>query len=358
MKIKVSVFLSLLLPTIASAQTAQMCTTCSTESSARSFAKTQANPLECSPTFDMNVQCSSRSKEVLLVDVATGNSYRFNVFHEQQAPWNLRAERLGLSANAKEAYRILMQFHKDLNASIIEASDAYQAAGSLSVNSFSKSDFYNKTSSANSGNCPTNTALSTLLDPNKLSDLRTIATTEIGTGLLAKNNDLNLKPTKTNRSYGLAYRGAQYSTTSEGAARTSSYTETFSQSEHTTSLSDALVFDAEIVAYKSDGMPAVTLTINEEASRVAGFVLAELKGGNGSLLIENECLEERFEEAAAMGIISMKTTDIGGGGTGTGTPPGDDNGLPSHPGGIAGSSCQLIEFFQNGHLMYTFRVCD
>lgn len=146
--------------------------------------------------------------------------------------------------------------------------------------------------------------------------------------------------------------------TSEGATRASSYAVTFSQSERTTSLSDVLVFDTNIPAYKSDGMPAGSLTINEGASRVAGFSLAELRGANGPLLIENECLEERFEAAAAMGIISMNTTDIGGGGTGTGTPPGDDNGLPSHPGGIAGFSCQLIEFFQNGRLMYTFRVCD
>lgn len=217
---------------------------------------------------------------------------------------------------------------------------------------------YNKTLSASSGNCPTNTALNTLLDPNKLSELRTVALTEIGTGLLAKNNRLNLNPTKTNRTYGLGFRGTQYTMTSEGATRTESYTETFSQSERTTSQSDVLVFDTNIVGYKSDGMPAASLTINVEASRVAGFSLAELKGGDGPLLIDNECLKERFEAAAAMGIISMKTTNIGGGGTGMPPGAGDDDGLPSHPGGIAGSSCQLIEFFQNGRLMYTFRVCD
>jgi len=357
MKSKLSIFILALFSNTAFAQTAQMCTTCSTESSARSFAKAQANPLDCSPTFDENIQCSSRSKEVLLVDETTGNSYRFNVFHEQQAPWNLRAERLGLNADAEEAYRILMQFHKDLNAAIIEASGTYGAVGSLSQHPITKQDQLNNTVSANSGNCPTNTALTTILDPNKLSELRTVALSKIGTGLVSRNNRLNLKPTKVNRSYGLAYKGAQYTMTSDGGPIMQSYAETFPQSERTTSLSDVLVFEANISAYTSDGMPAASLVINEGASRVAGFSLSELKGGNGPLLVDNECLKERFEEAAALGIVSMKTTDIGSGGTGTGQPSGGDNGLPSHPGGIA-TSCQLVEFFQNGHLQYTFRICE
>lgn len=306
------------------ANNAHLCATCSTESSALEFAikiaTNQANTLVCSPHFDSNIQCHSRNKEVTVIDESTGNAYRFNVYQQLRAPWAIKADRLTLSSDAQEAYRILVQFHEDLNASIEEASgtasSTFGASANDGLSTAEKSKLTAKGNTPWDSACPTDTALATLLDPNKLSDARTEAQVAIGN------------------------------------PRTESYILNFSESERPSSIFDRLVFSVDVVGYDTNDTVIASFEINEGASRVAGYSLSSLRGNNKPLLIDNACIEKRFEQAAALGIVAMTSTDIE-----SDSPVDENEGFPLHQ-GESGSTCKLKDFYQGQRRKYSYRVCD
>ncbi len=349
MKFKILMLLGLLSSSAVHAETAVICESCGTESAAQSFAKSKANPLECSPIFDFEVSCQSQSKIVTFVDANSGQAYKYNVFHERHAPWNVQAERIALSSAQEQSFDVLMKFIRDWNSSVRNAStSAAQLLNSSSISPLSDVDFLQS-----SGGCPSDTALSALTNPNTLDEIKTTASLEIGLNLTSKNNDLNLNPVKINKNYSLTFMGIGSTITTEGTTRNPSFVVSFDESERASSRKDFLAYSVNILGYDTQNLPILEFSLSD-SSQVAGYTLGGLKGNNGPLQIDNDCIEDRFETAVNQGVLTPQTTSTGGTGGGSNPDPiGSPGGTWSFPSG----GCRIVEFFQGGSKLYTFRYC-
>ena len=337
------------------AATAEICSDCSTEAKAQQFAKSMANPLQCSPVFGQDMSCTSQTKTVLFVDKASGQVYQYQVYHQPAAPWSTQVKRINLHPDQEEGFRILTQFYRDVNSSIVASSKTVAAL--LGTHRQNNQTVQNQAtvSPQTTDTCPADTALAALLDPNQLEDIQTNATVQIGTNLLNKNNQINLNPVKINDSYSLTFKGFSSNISATGGNRTPSFAVTFTSTERITSISDYLVYGVSIVGYDLQNMPIINYTLSD-ASRIAGYSLGALKGQNGPLLIDNSCIQDRLDQAVAQGVVTSVSTPIagssgGGGGSSGGTGIG---GIPTGGGG----GCQIVDFFQGGQRLYTFRICD
>lgn len=349
------IFCSAVYSQVSVADTAEICADCSTEAKAQQFAKTMANPLECTPIFGQDVSCSSQSKVVVFVDKNSGQAYKYNVYHQQTAPWAVQAERIDMHPVQVESFRILTAFYRDVNESIIASSMSVEALLGSNWQSIPKLQNRSGTTAQSTGNCPTDSALAALLDPNKLSEIRSEANLQIGTNLLSKNNHINLNPVKINDSYSLTFYGFSSNISATGENRTPSFVVDFEKTERQTSISDFLVYTVNILGYNKQNMPVVNFTLSD-ASRVAGYSLGALKGQNGPLLIDNACIENRLDQAVAQGVITSVSTPIAGSGGGGGS-----SGTDTETGGIptgGGGGCKIVDFFQGGQRLYTFRMCS
>lgn len=345
------------------AETAEICSDCATETKAQQFATSMANPLQCSPVLGEDVSCSSQPKTVLFVDKTSGQAFKYQVSHQATPPWNVQAQRLSMPPDQEESFRILTRFYRDMNEAISDASMNVEQLLSgnrkAAVVSAASSKHNGVVSLQTSSTCPSDTALAALLDPNKLRDIQTQATIQIGTNLLSQNNEINLNPRKINNTYSLTFKGFSSSLSATGTNRSPPFAATFSNSERITSLSDYLVWDVSIVGYDFQNMPIVNYTLND-ASRVAGYSLGALKGQSGPLLIDNACIEERLDQAVAQGVVTSSSTPVGGSGGGSGAPKvtGNDSSTGGIPTGGGGGGCQIVDFFQGGQRLYTFRICN
>jgi hypothetical protein len=345
MKIKLIVFVCLLVCNFVNAETAVICENCSTESAALSFAKSKTNPLECAPVFGADITCQSRSKIVTFVDANSGQAYKYNVFHENTPPWNVQAEKVALTADREESFRRLMTFIKDTNNSVSEASSDFDQLIGFSA---LKSPQGNVPSNS-AETCPVKTALSTLTNPNTLDFIQERASIEIGMRMISKNNDINLNPVKINNSWTLSFKGLSSTILADSASRNPSFIVTFNESERVSSRKDFFAYSVNILGFDEQNIPIINFTLSD-ASRVAGYTLGALKGNNGPLDITNECVQEKFEEAVNAGVLTSRSTPVGGSGGGMpGSPP--DGGSYYQP------SCEIVDFYQSGKRIYTFRIC-
>ncbi|GFD89493.1 hypothetical protein KUL152_17190 [Tenacibaculum sp. KUL152] len=358
-----SMFRSKLLPTLALAMSlssfgafagnAELCENCSSQDAAKSFAKTFANAPQCSDYFDNGYQCSSKNKIVTVVDSGSAKPYRFNVYHEQDYPWNVRADSLSIPSDERFLLTDLARFFKALSEAI---SDASQGAA-MSNNQLGVVVMNNSVTAASSS-CPTGTALETLLDPNKLDAIRTVASMEIGTNLLSKVNQYNVAKHKSyhsfNGSVSGSYKGISATINSNQNTRIPAWVKNFGTSERQTSRSDFLAYRVEVIAYDNQGLPVIELTMSD-SSQLAGYTLGALKGNSGPLKIENECVKQKFEYSVAQGIFTKQVTAIGDGGIFG--PPSDGSGDGSTGGGALFPSCSITDFYQGGRRLYTFRTC-
>ncbi|RUO31559.1 hypothetical protein CWE12_00740 [Aliidiomarina sedimenti] len=348
MKVRLLALSGLFFSSITFAETAVICESCSTESAAEAFAKSNANTLQCSSEFGPDITCQSINKVITFVDSNSGQAYKYNVFHERDFPWSVQAERIPLSSDREESFRILMKFVRDSNSAITEASaDSHEILGSFNISSSSANR-----SSNSDGACPTDTALSALTNPNTLDSIQNRAAIEIGTKLISRNNDLNLNPVKIDRSYSLSFLGLTSSILADSASRDPSFIVTFDESERPGSRKDFFAYQVSILGFDEQNLPIMNFNLLG-ASQVAGYRLENLSGSSGSLAIENECVKERLEEAVNNGVLTP-AVNLGGsaGGEPAPAPPGPGWTFPTSGG------CQIVDFYQGGTLLYTFRVCS
>lgn len=350
MKTKFIALFTLFFSSAAFSETAIVCQDCSTESAAESFAKSQANSLQCSEKPGADRVCQSESKVVTFVDYGSGQAYQYKVFHERSYPWEVHVERISLSSTREESFSLVMEFVKDSNSAIEEAStDANQPLNKAHMSTVSAN-----TSSGSGGICPENTALKVLTAPNTLDAIKTEASIAIGKQLLSKNNQLNFNPVKINNSYTLSFGGLSSSTAVDGAITTPVYIVTFDESERPSWRKDFLAYYADILAYDAQLLPVMRFTLLEE-SRVAGYQLKNLRGGDGigPLSIDNACVKQAFEDAVNNQVLTPSTSDAAGS---------VDDGVPASSGAKWSlpktSGCAIHTFEQGGLSSYTFRVCN
>lgn len=334
-------------PKVLLAKDALICLDCAAVADANAIAKTLANELQCSAQFDPNYNCSSQNKIVTLVDRDTGNTFKFNVYHDQNFPWTVNASELSISSNDRNAFRELAKFWKALGESIANAN----ASGNVSTNNNTTSSQSTDTNSSNDS-CPTDTALQALVDPNQLEHIQSVAMAKIGTGLVERYNESNLQPQQNQETASLNAYGFTYSVSSQANTRLPFYVEGFPNSERPSSVSDYLLFQVTTLAYNANGLPIIAFELSD-ASRIAGYSLAGLRGKNGPLEIDNQCVKDRLQEAVDNGILTQTSTEI------SSTPLSSNEGGALNPDGSVGFSqvCDLIEFYQGGLKRYTFRTC-
>lgn len=350
MQTKFVALFTLCFSSAAFSETAIICQDCSTESAAESFAKSQANSLQCSEKPGADRVCQSESKIVTFVDHGSGQAYQYKVFHERSYPWEVRVERIPLSSTREESFSLLMDFVKDSNSAIEEAStDFNQLLNKAHMGTVSA----NKTSVSGDA-CPEETALKVLTDPNTLDAIKTEASIAIGKQLLSKNNRLNFNPVKINDSYTLSFGGLSSFTAADGAITTPVYIVTFDESERPGRRKDFLAYYVDILAFDAELLPVMRFTLLEE-SRVAGYQLKNLRGGDGvgSLSIDNACVKQTFEDAVNNQVLTLSTSDA---------PGSVDDGVPASSGldwsFPTTSGCGTYTFEQGGLSSYTFRVCN
>lgn len=107
-----------------------VCRDCGTVSKAKNFAKKFANPLQCNETTGPNIKCSSIDKIVTILDFDTGNSYKFNIYHDSNPPWPVEVSPRPLSSADKYGFKRLSDFLKATEYSIKSASTATVPASS------------------------------------------------------------------------------------------------------------------------------------------------------------------------------------------------------------------------------------
>ncbi|RUO74160.1 hypothetical protein CWI80_02055 [Pseudidiomarina sediminum] len=350
MQTKFIALFTLFFSSAAFSETAIVCQDCSTESAAESFAKSQANSLQCSEKPGADRVCQSESKVVTFVDYGSGQAYQYKVFHERSYPWEVHVERIPLSATREESFSLLMEFVKDSNSAIEEASTDFNQL----LNKAHMSTVSANTSSGSGGICPENTALKVLTDPNTLDAIKTEASIAIGKQLLSTNNQLNFNPVKINNSYTLSFGGLSSSTAVDGDITTPVYIVTFDESERSSWRKDFLAYYVDILAFDAELLPVMRFTLLEE-SRVAGYQLKNLRGGDGvgSLSIDNACVKQAFEDAVNNQVLTPSTSDAAGS-VGDGVPALSGSGW-SFP---TTSGCGTYTFEQGGLSSYTFRVCN
>jgi hypothetical protein len=310
----------------ASSNESILCESCIDLHSAEQVAKSYPPKLQCSPTFNEDLYCASTTAIINLINPIDGKAYSFSVYHKDVAPWDIVAKSEILNNDAKYVYKQVALFHKNL----IDSIDRVITKNTLIEKSYQITE-------TSSNYCPSDTALNTLSDPNKLERLKSVITAEIGLNLISTENESNLSPRAYSSGYGLAYRGLNYNVNYQPQGRKPVYVKTYTESENNGSLKDALAFFVNILGYDNNRMPIIDLELSN-ASRVAGFTLSGLKGENGPLTIDNQCIQDKLDQLVNLGVLTMESTPINGGGS-------------FQP------NCTIIDFYQSGRHLYTFRKC-
>lgn len=347
---KILAFLSALIATPpVFADSALLCSDCPDPNKAKAFATSMANRLICDQDVGPDISCSSRNKIVTFVDRDSGKAYRYNVYHEPDAPWSVNADRIALSNKMEEGFAVLTKFYRDLGSAITSSSSNISQL-SHSINNVNNTSY--TYAQAKTTNCPAQTALSTIIDASAMQNVEDLARLEIATNLLSKNNDTNLTPIKRNNTYSLTFMGIGLSIIDKVSSRNPSFVVTFDESERNTSLQDYLLFTVDVLGYDANNIPITDFNLSD-SSRVAGFTLSRLRGENGPVPIDNECVETRLEEAVNMGLLTVKTSSVRESGGASG---GEDSGVSFPVSG--GMGCQIVDFFQGGEHIYTFKICS
>lgn len=329
------------------AETAIFCDECTSDYTARQVANNYKPDLECSagntgvPIIGENIQCTSKSKKLIFINPANGNLYSYILSHSSSAPWPLQISTITLPEDAKFAFKEIYSLHALFTSSSRQMTSSH-------VKSL---NFIGQHSATTAINCPANTALDVVTDLDKLDRLKSVATGEVGTKYLSHTNQMNLRPKINSKGISLVYKNIGFNGQFTKAMHIPTYVKTFTASENPTSIKDSLLFQISILGYNADNMPIIDFELHD-ASRVAGYTLGALKGQNGTLLITNPCIKQRFEKLVESGALTKSETPIGGNGGGSSFPT-----SPPESGGGLQPSCKIIQFFQSDRLLYTFREC-
>ncbi|WP_299808640.1 hypothetical protein [uncultured Shewanella sp.] len=147
------------------ADEAFFCKECTSLENAKDIAKLKYAPkLQCnstdpiSPPTPDNSTCGSIARNIILVNPTTKDVYSFRVGHSNQAPfYPAMAWSRDLSAQDVSGYAMVAEYLSTYKNGIqIATSNANLSKSSISFSS----------SGSDTATCPTDTALSTLVDPN------------------------------------------------------------------------------------------------------------------------------------------------------------------------------------------------
>lgn len=298
--IRTVAFTSLLFCTDALSQTARVCEKCSTEVDAVSYAKSLASRLTCSQTLNGETECYSTQKTVTFVDASSGQSYKYEVFRDSTSPWEIQVKRVPLSRDKEASFKKLMQLIVDANVAISNASTRFNTLVNSASDEFQQVSAISESQPISE--CPSSSALSTLVNPNTLDTIQSRAAIEIGTKLENIDDYRQLNFAKVGHQWSIDFNGLNSTILTEDHHRNKPFIVTFGHSERQSDRKDFFAYSVDIIGFDSQHIPIVDLTLSD-ASRVAGYSVGALKGTNGPLEITNECVLTQFANAVEQGVL-------------------------------------------------------
>ncbi|MDX3773311.1 hypothetical protein QE250_04215 [Chromatiaceae bacterium AAb-1] len=335
------------------ASEALFCEHCTSEAIAKQEAAKHTPQLYChSPSPDEGITvdnqvCYSTQRRVILVNPATKAIYAYYVGHIQANPWNVAVSATSLTAAQRTDYLKVVDFYNDYKNAVIEAEQSLNAA--VAARWANRSGFSTASSATE---CPVNTSLDYLTDPGKMAVLQNTITLQLAAGLKGNISDYFQSGAKINNAgISLAGHGASIGWNTD--TKKPVFIKSFDISEIPSSINDTLIFDMDLIGFDpATHIPQILFKVND-ASRVASYQINFLKGNFGALTITNACALEKLEKLADVGEFRNPNgtpANFGSGSYGEG-----NNGNGSGGGGGGVTTCR-IDFFQNGQLLYVFRV--
>ncbi|AXV66069.1 hypothetical protein D0907_12700 [Pseudoalteromonas lipolytica] len=295
------------------------CKQCTSKDIARTIAKNEyVNPKKCypedpnRPMNDANMICSSVQKNVVLVNPDTKAVYSFLLGHSNVAPiFPTLALDMTLSQNQIEGYQAVVDYNAALNYAVSNIQN-YKAINSQYLMTFNAK----ATRTSSSASCPDNSALSIIVEPNKINQLKELMNLSLMFNLESSPSAdvldrINNSGRVSSTSVGVNLMGVNFTVQYTDETKKPTLIWEFEQSEKESSFKDGLVFDYEIYLHDSNGAPRARYTIIDEASRVAGMTLSALKGHDaGPSVIDNECTLDKLAELNETGMFTNSNGDV------------------------------------------------
>jgi len=280
------------------AEEAFFCKECTSSENAKSIAKLKYAPkLQCnssdpfSPPTPDDAICGSVARNIILVNPEKKSIYSYRVGHSNQAPrYPVMAWDRALSNQDISGYSMVAEYLATYESGIqIATSNAY----------ISKSNTSYVASRPGTTTCPTDTALSTLVNPNEMSNLEDLMTLSImvgmenspGYGVMDKLESSSI----SNTGAGITFGRTNYNVAWSDTTKKPIITWPFANSEELSSIKDYLLFDIESLGRDHNNVPILKFSLSDE-SRVAGVKLSHLRGKHGPLTITNPCVLNRLGE--------------------------------------------------------------
>lgn len=331
------------------ATSALFCEGCTSAATAREEAMRHAPLLHCySPNPDEfmtpeNQVCTSAAKKLVLANPNSRQLYTFLVGHETSFPWSVTVTPAQLSTEQRDNYLKTIDFYNDFKQAVEAAQQQ------LNQNSFRRPSTLVVPMSAEQ--CPENTALNTLISPEKMQALEDWITYAIMQNLQGNVQTYFETGARLN-SVGITIAGTGATIAWNERTRRPYFIQQYQESEVPFDgvFRDTLVLEMELTGF-SGNVPSIRFTV-DGSSRVAGYSLARWQGQAGSpggVTVTNSCVQERLAQLRHVPGGEFRRPDGSPSGFGGGGTP-----LPSD-GGSGIETC-TIYFYQSGRLLYVFAV--
>lgn len=330
------------------AATALFCENCTSNATAQEEARRHAPALHCyAPNPDEfmtpdNQVCFSAAKKLVLANPNSRQLYTYMVGHQSSSPWSVTVSSAQLSAEETENYLKTIDFYNDYKQAV-EAAQQQLNQSSFTLPSAAVAPM-------SASQCPENTALNTLINPDKMQGLEDWITYSIMQNFQGNVHDYFDTGARVN-SVGITIAGTGGTIGWNERTRRPYFIQGFNESEVPFDgvFQDTLVLEMELAGFNGN-VPNILFKVHG-SSRVAGYSLARWQGQSGSpggVTVTNSCVQERLAQLANVPGGEFRRPD--------GTPSGFGPGAPVPGDGGGNFETCTIYFYQSGRLLYVFAV--
>ena len=323
-----------------------ICNYCTTYEQFRAIAYNRAPGIDCE---NASTCWPLAPKNFFIINPKTGQYCMLHAKRASFAPHAISVYEKEFPGPEKASYETLYEFYQLWHNYITD------------LPSLNAADVPGLKMSADTETCPTNTALATLVDSSKMSDLVSAARLEITAGIkdyqTGRLSEIAAHgPVKNENTWALNFYGVNSTLKEPSTGATYPYyIATFNEMEREAPVSDNLTFKVEFRGLNENNQAVVSLDLDPGSSYVGGgYSISQLGGQFGALRITTPCVLAKLDQLKALGGVS--STPVGGGETnpGGGTTP------PSGGGdtGGGGQYCTYT-FYQSGYPNMTWIApCD
>lgn len=322
---------------------AKFCSNCTNTQEARAEAMKYAPPLQCTTNgqafFGPDLSCTSTPKSVIFVNPDTDQVFSFTVSHQDYGPWGLVVTQQSLSLDVIDGLVLASKKTRDFRQSLdlLNDNNFFVVQGAITNNM---------------SECPIDTALHTLSQPNFLNDAEIRARLAVAEGWDRVKNDSTIF---SKFGIGLQYKGIGINVELDPSSQQPMVlVETYYNSEVESPFNDYLVYNiTKISDTGPDSLPIVELSLST-SSRIAGV---SINSGRTKAFVNSICAKKKFEAWVNNDTQATLVNEGGGNGGGFGV---TDPNIPNDGNIIGAGNCSTIIYRQHGNnpVVYTFFVCN